>query len=411
MWRCRRRRPLTGDRRGAGGAGALPPHRARCLLPAAGGPRRDRLASAARRPHRRRGRGPRPEQAPRGASLRRPRPLHDDRPPPEARHGLCSGGVAGEPADPAGGPRSDSRLPLASPGGGPGDGRDAGGRLRPAADRADRLPPPPAVRRPPRGGEPAQLSRLGELAADWVRREPTGSNRDFVRYLVAVSEAGVAPVDEQSARWPTRSASCRSSGRRVSSSRGCTSSDFRPGAVPPPPARRWCRRRSAAPPPHEVEARRLLYMAMTRATDELVLAARRDRVGQRPTLPFYEDARRPRCRRAGAGGGALRSRRGNAGDLPDDPGRGARGGLARRRQAPRAEARHLRRCHPGGCPLPRAGQARRPDPGLAGGAGRRRPRGHQRPADQAISPEQRGARRPASTRTSTRRAPRSAGAS
>ena len=40
------------------------------------------------------------------------------------------------------------------------------------------------------------LSRLGELAADWVRREPTGSNRDFVRYLVAVSEAGVAPMEE-----------------------------------------------------------------------------------------------------------------------------------------------------------------------------------------------------------------------
>ncbi len=39
------------------------------------------------------------------------------------------------------------------------------------------------------------LSRLGELAAAWTRREPTGSNRDFVRYLVAVSEAGVeAPV-------------------------------------------------------------------------------------------------------------------------------------------------------------------------------------------------------------------------
>ena len=40
------------------------------------------------------------------------------------------------------------------------------------------------------------LSRLGELAAAWTRREPTGSNRDFVRYLVAVSEAGVPPEDE-----------------------------------------------------------------------------------------------------------------------------------------------------------------------------------------------------------------------
>ena len=34
------------------------------------------------------------------------------------------------------------------------------------------------------------LSRLGELAEAWTRREPGGSNRDFVRYLVAVSEAG-----------------------------------------------------------------------------------------------------------------------------------------------------------------------------------------------------------------------------
>src|SRR4029450_7811380 len=41
------------------------------------------------------------------------------------------------------------------------------------------------------------LSRLGELAEAWTRREPGGSNRDFVRYLVAVSGAGVAPVGEQ----------------------------------------------------------------------------------------------------------------------------------------------------------------------------------------------------------------------
>src|SRR3954449_5474251 len=34
------------------------------------------------------------------------------------------------------------------------------------------------------------LSRLGELAEAWTRREPGGSNRDFVRYLAAISEAG-----------------------------------------------------------------------------------------------------------------------------------------------------------------------------------------------------------------------------
>src|SRR6478672_11426890 len=37
------------------------------------------------------------------------------------------------------------------------------------------------------------LSRLAELAAEWARREPHGSTRDFVRYLSAVAEAGVAP--------------------------------------------------------------------------------------------------------------------------------------------------------------------------------------------------------------------------
>jgi len=37
------------------------------------------------------------------------------------------------------------------------------------------------------------LSRLAELAAAWARREPHGSTREFVRYLSAVAEAGVAP--------------------------------------------------------------------------------------------------------------------------------------------------------------------------------------------------------------------------
>ena len=38
------------------------------------------------------------------------------------------------------------------------------------------------------------LSRLAELAATWARREPHSSTRDFVRYLSAVAEAGVAPA-------------------------------------------------------------------------------------------------------------------------------------------------------------------------------------------------------------------------
>ncbi len=38
------------------------------------------------------------------------------------------------------------------------------------------------------------LSRLAELAAAWVRREPHGSTRDFVRHLSAVAETGVEPA-------------------------------------------------------------------------------------------------------------------------------------------------------------------------------------------------------------------------
>ncbi len=139
------------------------------------------------------------------------------------------------------------------------------------------------------------LSRLGELAAAWTRREPTGSNRDFVRYLVAVSEAGVAPVEE--ATEPMADAV------RVMSLERTKGLEFsrvyvvglHAGGLPgPAPA--------GAPtvPPevggpttsHEDEARRLLYVAMTRARDELVLSrpAAIDSGNARPS-PFYEDAR------------------------------------------------------------------------------------------------------------------------
>ena len=40
------------------------------------------------------------------------------------------------------------------------------------------------------------LSRLAELAADWSRREPRGSVRDFSRHLTAVADAGEIGADE-----------------------------------------------------------------------------------------------------------------------------------------------------------------------------------------------------------------------
>ncbi|HEU4980892.1 MAG TPA: ATP-dependent DNA helicase, partial [Solirubrobacterales bacterium] len=139
------------------------------------------------------------------------------------------------------------------------------------------------------------LSRLGELAADWVRREPTGSNRDFVRYLVAVSEAGVAPVEEPS---DPMAAAIRV--MPLESLKGLELSRVyvvglhagaipgaKPAGMPMVPAEL-----AGDHPPHEDAARRLLYIAMTRATDELVLSrpAASESGSVRPS-PFYEDAR------------------------------------------------------------------------------------------------------------------------
>jgi DNA helicase II / ATP-dependent DNA helicase PcrA len=139
------------------------------------------------------------------------------------------------------------------------------------------------------------LSRLGELAAAWTRREPTGSNRDFVRYLVAVSEAGVAPVEE-----PGEPMADAVRVMPLERTKGLEFSRVYiiglhagavPGAQPPGP--------SVVPtgvggggPSHEDEQRRLLYVAITRARDELVLSrpAATEAGNVRPS-PFYEDAR------------------------------------------------------------------------------------------------------------------------
>jgi ATP-dependent DNA helicase UvrD/PcrA len=139
------------------------------------------------------------------------------------------------------------------------------------------------------------LSRLGELAAEWTRREPTGSNRDFVRYLVAVSEAGVAPVEE-----PVEPMAEAVRVMQLERTKGLEFSrvyvvGLHAGAVPgSPPAG------PAAVPPgaggggpsHEDESRRLLYVTMTRARDELVMSrpAAIEGGNARPS-PLYDDAR------------------------------------------------------------------------------------------------------------------------
>src|SRR3954454_15684024 len=139
------------------------------------------------------------------------------------------------------------------------------------------------------------LSRLGELAEAWTRREPGGSNRDFVRYLVAVWEAGVARVEEQ--HEPIAEAVRvmpleRTKGLQYDRVYVIGLHDgAMPGSAPagPPAVPAGV---GAAAPSHEEESRRLLYVAMTRATQELVLTrpAATEGGDVRPS-PFYEDAR------------------------------------------------------------------------------------------------------------------------
>jgi superfamily I DNA/RNA helicase/RecB family exonuclease len=139
------------------------------------------------------------------------------------------------------------------------------------------------------------LSRLGKLAADWTRREPSGSNRNFVRYLVAVSEAGVSPADEPSA--PTADAV------RVMPLESLKGLEFarlyvvglHAGAMPgPKPAGSPTvpTALQGATSTFEEERRRLLYLGITRASEELVLSRPlATEEGEARPSPFYEEAR------------------------------------------------------------------------------------------------------------------------
>jgi DNA helicase-2/ATP-dependent DNA helicase PcrA len=139
------------------------------------------------------------------------------------------------------------------------------------------------------------LSRLGDLAAAWIRREPGGSNQDFVRYLVAVSEAGVAPVDDPPGPagdalrvMPLEALKGLEFSRvyAVGLDAGAMPGAEPPGAAPVPTE-------LGGPEPHHGdEQRRLLYTAMTRASEELVMSrpAATEEGTARPS-PFYEEAR------------------------------------------------------------------------------------------------------------------------
>ncbi|MDX6616578.1 MAG: ATP-dependent helicase UvrD/PcrA, partial [Solirubrobacterales bacterium] len=117
------------------------------------------------------------------------------------------------------------------------------------------------------------LSRLGDLAAAWTRREPNGSNRDFVRYLAAVSEAGVPPEDEPDTPAPGAVRLLELDGLKGLEVDRVYLLGLQSGALP-----------SAD------QARRELYVGMTRAAGSLILSWPEQVSGRakRPAEPFEE---------------------------------------------------------------------------------------------------------------------------
>ena len=182
------------------------------------------------------------------------------------------------------------------------------------------------------------LSRLAELAAEWARREPHGSTRDFVRYLSAVAEAGVEPSGGEEPPSP---------GAVVGLDRG-----GREGPRVRPRLRARARGR----------ARGGADRAPGAGGDRALPGRARRRRGGASLELLRAGAGGDRRRGGGARRGALRPGRGPARDLPQAARGGARGLLEGGAGALGAAARHRRRRQPGDRPLPGAAEARRARP-------------------------------------------------
>ena len=144
------------------------------------------------------------------------------------------------------------------------------------------------------------IAKLADLAAEYVRREPGSSSRDFARYLAAVAEAGLPEEEAAPTDGPANAV-------QVMSMRDAKGLEFETvlvlglsaASMPGP------RREPAAPIPsellkeslpetddHEAAMRRLLNVAMTRARRRLVLSwAEGERGPAARPSPFVEDAR------------------------------------------------------------------------------------------------------------------------
>ena len=258
-------------RRSRGARRPVPVRRRRRALSAAGGPRRARLAAPARRLRRRRRGRPRRHPASGRAALGRPGPLHRRSP-----------AAASSTWSPRSRPRSRARssAPEAR------DRIQAFLKLRAAAAAAmEEMRPDAFVRRlveriglrrhrlfaaTPETAERLQsLARLAERAAEWSRREPRGSVRDFVRQLTAVADAGDLDAADSAAAAARRGGHRRARPgqgprvrprlpRSVSPRRDRRPGHGRTAGCPPSSSPRSCRRRRAGS--RRERRRRLAYM-------------------------------------------------------------------------------------------------------------------------------------------------------
>ena len=144
------------------------------------------------------------------------------------------------------------------------------------------------------------LSRLAELAADWSRRVPRGSARDFVRHIAAVAEAGEVGAEEADPPAPGAVVLAEPTQVKGLEFDAVYLLGLHAGSLRLAPWEdRWVPSELATGPLPElgddlagVRQRRLAYLAMTRATRSVVLSwpEETDREAKTPA-PFFEAAR------------------------------------------------------------------------------------------------------------------------
>ena len=144
------------------------------------------------------------------------------------------------------------------------------------------------------------LSRLAELAADWSRRVPRGSVRDFVRHLAAVAEAGEVGAEEVDPPAPGAVMLAEPAQVKGLEFDAVYLLGLHAGSMRLAPWEdRWVPEELATGSLPEagdelatVRQRRLAYLAITRASKTVVLSWPEESDGETASpAPFYEVAR------------------------------------------------------------------------------------------------------------------------